>query len=552
MTDTLRTFLALAGLLSSSAWGTTYYVNDNTDAPLGGAVTCVTQQPCTLRAAIEAANANPGSDTITFEFSGSSQVIALTSALPAIVAPLTIDGYTLGTGGVANTDATGQNAQITIRLDGQASPGLAGLLFLPGSDGSVLRGVAITRFKGPGVAISGASHIAVQGNLIGTDGSGENGDETGALANGGPAVLIDSSAALNTVGGPALADRNLLVSDSDSPAVHLNGDGTEGNRITDNLIGTNRLGTLRVGTARGVEIGYANGNFLHANVIGALIHGIHLYGSGNGNDHTITANKIGTGTGGQPIGGGGDGILIQDAPGPSALGPQGTRIGGTNAGEGNLIAHWEGNGVRIERQRSNGNLARHAILGNSIHDNGALGIELVAQGAGNGPGHAPAGVNDAIPAPAILSAVMGGGGVQASYQLQGAPASTLYRFEAFASTACDISGWGEGQRYLGAGMLSTNAAGTASGSALWLGAAAGEFLTLTATRDYGGEQGLAETSEFSQCVLVQSKPGGGPGEPVGTVAVPALGQAGLALLSGALALLGLRRQRAKKNEATSP
>ena len=52
MTDTLRTFLALAGLLSSSAWGTTYYVNDNTDAPLGGAVTCVTQQPCTLRAAI--------------------------------------------------------------------------------------------------------------------------------------------------------------------------------------------------------------------------------------------------------------------------------------------------------------------------------------------------------------------------------------------------------------------------------------------------------------------------------------------------------------------
>lgn len=540
---TLPAALLLAGLLAAPAWAATYHINRNTDEALGvGGVVCDPANhilPCTLRAAIMAANANPGPDVIEFRFSGGQQTLVPTSALPAITETLTIDGYSPVSGGLPNTDPTGQNAQLPNRIDGDASSDLQGLYFAAGSDGSVLRGVAVTRFKGAGVTIGGASRISVQGNFIGTDGE----DATGALANGGPAVLLDGGATLNTVGGPSIAERNLLVSAAGVPTVRLQGDGTEGNRITDNLIGTHREGTQRVATGRGVEIGFASGNFVHGNVIGALTHGIYLYGSGNGNDNSITANRIGVGTGGQAIGGTGHGILVQDAPGPSTLGPAGTRIGGTNAAaEGNTIAHWGGDGVRVERLRSNGNLARHAILGNSIHGNGALGIELVAVDGGSGPGNAPAQVNGAIPAPAIASAALSGGLLQVAYQLDGAAPGALYRFEAFASAACDASGWGEGQRYLGTSQLAADGAGTASGNATWGGAAAGEFITLTATRDYGGAVGPAETSEFSRCVQVAAGNGGVGGG--GTVAVPTMGHAALALLSALVAGAGaLRRKR---------
>ena len=527
--------IALAGLLLSSAsWAATFVVNDSGDAPLGGAMCTGVPNPCTLRAAIQAANANADADTIQFDFSGGQVTISPTSALPPIVNPVTIDGYALGAGN-PNTLAVGHDAYISIRIDGQNANAVVGLQFLPPSSGSALRGVAITRFNGAGVMVSGASHVGVQGNFIGTDGI----DTTGALANGGEAVVIEMGATLTSVGGPSIGDRNLLVSDEDSAAVRLHGSGTEGNRITDNLIGTNRAGALRVATARGVEIGHANGNFVHGNVIGASQNGIFLYGDNAGHDNQITANRIGVGTAGEPIGGGGDGIQILDGVGASALGPQRTRIGGTNGTEGNTIAHWGGNGIRVLRQRSNTSLDQHAILGNSIHSNDALGIELVAPSTGSGPGNAPAGVNNAIPAPAITSTALAGGSLQVEYRLDGAAPNTLYRFEAFANSACDASGWGEGQRYLGAGMLATNAAGVASGSAVWGGIATGEFLTLTATRDGGGAAGLAETSEFSQCFPVAAGPGGG-----GSVtAVPTLGHLGLILLSALLGAVGLRARR---------
>ena len=535
--------LLLAGLLGPAAQAATFTVNDTGDDPLSVSVPCnggIT--PCTLRAAIEAANNNPASaDIINFNFSGGSVTIQPASALPLIVGATTIDGYDLGAG-TPNTAPVGHNASISIRIDGQSAAASAGLQFLPGSGGSVLRGVAITRFARQGVVIAGVANVAVQGNFIGTDGI----DTTGALANGGEAVRIDSGATNAIVGSTgSLGQRNLLVSDVNSSAVRLADSTSTGNRVIGNLIGTNAAGTQRVATARGVEVGHANDSVILGNVIGAGETGITIYGDNAGNGTRIIGNLIGVGTGGQSIGGGGDGIHIADGVGASALGPQGTRIGGTNAAaEGNAIAHWGGNGIRVQRLRNNTSLDRHTILGNSIHSNDTLGIELIApSGAGNGPGNAPTGVNGAIPAPTITGIAPSGNSLLVEYRLDGAAPSTLYRFEAFASATCDASGWGEGQRYLGAGMLTTNAAGMVSSSGVW-SAAVGEFVTLTATRDYGGAVGLGETSEFSQCVQVTAGNGPEPGPGGGAVAVPTLGHAALALLSALVAGVGaLRRKR---------
>src|SRR6516165_6916809 len=82
----------------------------------------------TLREAITAANTNadpsgdttpgdPGLDTIAFNIPGTSvHTISLTSNLPTITEPITIDGYSQP-GSRANTLADGDNAVLLIELD---------------------------------------------------------------------------------------------------------------------------------------------------------------------------------------------------------------------------------------------------------------------------------------------------------------------------------------------------------------------------------------------------------------------------------------------------
>src|SRR5205085_5079743 len=54
-----------------------------------------------------------------------------------------------------------------------------------------------------GVHISYSDHSTVQGNLIGTDATGEN-----AIGDGGAGVLIDQGSTYNTVGGTTAGARN--------------------------------------------------------------------------------------------------------------------------------------------------------------------------------------------------------------------------------------------------------------------------------------------------------------------------------------------------------
>src|SRR5678815_5488895 len=82
-------FLLLS--LAGSAAADTFTV-DNTVDPGDGMCNAL---GCTLHEAIDAANANPGADTIEFNISGAGvHTIGVTMALPTITEAVTIDGYT--------------------------------------------------------------------------------------------------------------------------------------------------------------------------------------------------------------------------------------------------------------------------------------------------------------------------------------------------------------------------------------------------------------------------------------------------------------------------
>ena len=138
---------------------------------------------CTLRAAIQQANAGSGA-VIKFNITGGSQTIQPGSALPTITQPVFIDGYSQP-GASAGT--------VLIELDGtNAGLGVDGLTLT--GNGSYVRGLAVNSFKGNGVVLQGSSGGQVlAGNRIGT-GSGGNTDEgngaAGFYINGTPDVVL--------------------------------------------------------------------------------------------------------------------------------------------------------------------------------------------------------------------------------------------------------------------------------------------------------------------------------------------------------------------------
>jgi VCBS repeat-containing protein len=101
---------------------------------------------CTLRAAVEEANARDGSDTITFDLESGDPTIGLTRALPAITDAVTVDG--------ADADGAGSTAQV----DG----GGAGfdLFTVEGAD-TVFRSLTLTRTSGFGLRVSDAEATEV-------------------------------------------------------------------------------------------------------------------------------------------------------------------------------------------------------------------------------------------------------------------------------------------------------------------------------------------------------------------------------------------------------
>lgn len=384
---------------------------------------------------------------------------------------------------------------------------------------------------GAGVWITDANskNNVVLGNYIGSDAAG-----TAAVGNGGDGVLIASTATNNTIGGTTAVARN-IISGNGGNGVSITDNGTDGNVITGNFIGTDVTGGVTLGNqgsgvsvtggfnqeiggtldgARNIISGnigdnvVVSGSQTSANIINNYI-GTDVTGSYAINDGASDGVHISASFGGEIaknlISGHEDGIVVSSpssfsliqgnwigttADGIHKIGNQGVGIkvngssgnfiGGESEGDGNVIAFSGDNGVQV-----NGN--KNGIRRNSIFSNEGLGIDLGGGG------------NNSQAAPALTSAI-NGSGTTISGSLTSAN-NTTYHIEFFSNAACDDSGSGEGQTYIGTMDVTTNGSGTANINFVAASnVPAGQVITATATDP------TDNTSQFSNCVNVQPPP----------------------------------------------
>ena len=271
--------------------------SDDEDLTPGDGVCQTVNLECTLRAAIEEANATPndgGADNIYFTnipiLSWFASIQVYDDELPLITEKVNIDGTT--------------SAGLVI-LDGSANTRshANGIRLSNGSGGSTIKGLCIANFSGSGIYI-GSEHNKIESNYIGVASDGTN------LGNGQHGIMVYGS--FNSIGG---IDKGNVIGYNGQVGVYLPS-GSDNNLVRGNYIGTdvagNNLGNLQDGV---VVIGNENtiggltseqGNTIGFNRIGIALKGM-------GEDNTVRNNYIGTNSFSQNLGNLAMGILILDA-----------------------------------------------------------------------------------------------------------------------------------------------------------------------------------------------------------------------------------------------
>ncbi|MGI8957285.1 MAG: beta strand repeat-containing protein [Chthoniobacterales bacterium] len=482
-----------------------------------------------LRQAITDANGMAGTDTILFAIPGTGQkTITVLSPLPQITETVTIDG---GNSGVASN---------RVELKGAGALGTGLDLEGAGASNSVIRNLVINGFSSLQILFINVQNSTVQGNFLGLDvtgsaivagsgggfqtccgstgniiGGSNSGEGNVISAAGAAAITIDAGDAviqgnlvgLNaagtatvgapgtgisitnasaTIGGTNPGERNVIAAPTGilfggNPAL-----GHSTGTVQGNFIGTDATGTtaLNFGSGAGIAASHATGvvinggNVISGNGIGVSISSSGTSGS-TSDSTTVQGNFIGVAADGmKPLGNSGNGVDV--------FFTSNHLIGGTNPGEGNVIANNGGNGVSIA---GGGTSVR--VDGNSIFSNGGLGIDLDVAGVSlNDLGDGDSGANNLQNFPRIAAVTATGGNVAISGFLNSRP-NTAYRIEFFANDAADPSGFGEGQTFLGSADVMTDAVGNKAFDVSFPFTGLVIVVTATATDPDGN------TSEFS-------------------------------------------------------
>jgi hypothetical protein len=470
-------------------------------------------------------------------------LIQPTTALPAINAPVVIDGYTQGQG----TPQDIPDRVLRIQLDGsvraQHNDFGSQLLFTAGN--SAVRGLDITSYnRGVAIELQTNGGNRVQGNFLGTDISGTFSTnpvvDFTSLSGGavGRGVLVDNGSGHNTIGTDVNgsndpADGNLISGNSRGVTLFGGNPASDGyNVVAGNFVGTDMSGTFAIPNWGGVNTGFSHDDAIEDNLISGNRYGVlFAYTTGTINtsfppaeaDGLVTGNLIGTdrtGTAGltgsvhSALG------LSQDFTGNYNAGvvvtnaAQGITIGGPDAALANTIAYSSGGpGVWIagrQNQQPYGNPTGIRVEGNSIRYNtGGLGIDLGATPTVNADGitingsHTGVGPNNWQPFP-LLTAAQSGSSVLISGTLNSA-VDTQYTVDVYANDPTTLHSsllyqgqyYGEGQYYVGSTTVTTDDSGNRTFAAAFSAAnlpggalPAGWYISATAT-DFGGN-----TSEF--------------------------------------------------------
>jgi ELWxxDGT repeat protein len=233
-------FTSTDGVFTSSSTsvvinsGQTFVVNLNLDQPdtnPGDGVAITVSGGTSLRAAIQEANALPGTDRIYFNFGVTGPVtISPQTPLPTITDPVIIDGYTQP-GSSVNTATDNSNAVLNIVLDGSTTTNSGdGLVITAG--GTSVRGLVIQRFGGAGIVLKGGSGNIIEGNFIGTD-------VTGMLdfGNAGSGISLIDGTSGNRIGGDTPAWRN-VISGNNLDGINIAAPSQPILRVTDIITGS--------------------------------------------------------------------------------------------------------------------------------------------------------------------------------------------------------------------------------------------------------------------------------------------------------------------------
>jgi hypothetical protein len=340
-----RTRLRLE-VLEDRAVPTTYLVNTTNDV-----LNDVTGTELTLRDAITAistlapsGNAPAGQasgNTIQFAIgsAGSSQTIALGSALPSIDHSATIDSFSQG--------GAGYSGPPLIELNG-ASAGATAVGLKLTSANDVVDGLVINRFGGDGILVTGATAtgVLIQGDFIGTDAAGTAiNSGTTSFGNGGAGVRVKSGATATIGGDPTkAAERNVIGGNAVGIAPE-----SDGSTVVGDFIGTDPAGDNLGNTGDGVKVS-GGGNRIGTTSTGTVQRDVISANGGHGIEVTGTSatnNLI-------------DGNYVGLAPDGS------TALGNTD------------NGIDVNAG-STGTLIG-TVAFNVISSNGGVGIDVVGNG----------------------------------------------------------------------------------------------------------------------------------------------------------------------------
>jgi hypothetical protein len=519
----------LLPLVASSLAAATFTVTNTNDSGNGS-----------LRQAVTDANGGgAGPHTIVFNILGSGvQTIALSSSLPmaSVAGGLTIDGTTQP--GYAGTPLIALVcANTNVFAFNFTSAGTVLGLSIGGCGAGVLAGIGAG--SGPPITVK-SSYLGV-----GPDGTTPVPNNTG----------ISLSHVTFTIGG-APADRN-IISGNTSYGILIGA--FTGGTIQNNYIGTDVTGTVAVpnnigirllgGSGTGVLIGGPGGENL---ISGNTVSGVQVEAAV---DVTIQSNLVGTDvTGTAALGNGGAGIK---GGGPGLV------IGGTGAGEGNLVSGNSigmdllsegmtvqgnavgvddsgiaplpngGHGIKLGSPGTAPNIigaaapggpganhiaynlgrgifvgqgAHHTMRGNSIHDNAPLGISLGGSNKPlpNDPGDANGSTfNGGQNFPIIESATVAGSDLHIVGTLNSHP-STTFDLDFYANPPCSRFPFDyvQGQTWIGATQVTTDASNIAAIDVTIPGLTLepGARISATATDPQGN------TSEFSQRLVVNTTP----------------------------------------------
>jgi len=416
---------------------------------------------CTLRAAIQEANASAAIDTIWFNM------------------PTSESGYSAGVWTITPNSGAGLDAiSTTMTIDATTQPGYASTpvvaydAFAQGSapavsitgTGVVLKGLNVQRSTGVGIAINGAS-ATVSHCFVGTNAAG-----TAARANSAQGITVGAN--------DVTLDHNLISGNGADGVVVSTASNTV---FTNNYIGTTVTGNAALGNSQeGIELNDATNTVIGTPGNGNVISGNAYAGingwSGTNTGVKVQGNKIGVGANGTTA------LANSTAFAEGGISLRGLNtswlIGGTGAGEGNIIANNNADGVMLINV--NGSSNDIAVIGNSIYGNTGLGIDLGDNGVtANDAGDGDTGLNDLLNQPVIREIGLSGGTLTVTYRID-APAGT-YRVEFFTNTSADPTGYGEAQTFAGSAPV-THPGGGATYTASFAGAA-NAIVTATLTEN---------------------------------------------------------------------